>query len=89
MQKLQQLKESITEILSIENFTERVNLLNEIREHIHELSPFKQEPVDYVKWILTDEIVANDYNPNKVAPPEMELLEISDKKANKLPKILK
>lgn len=56
---------------------ERVRLINEIREKIHELSPFKNEPVDFVKWVKNENVVANDYNPNKVAPPEMQLLEVS------------
>lgn len=34
-------------------------------------------PVYNVKSIPVDEVFANDYNPNRVAPPEMELLEIS------------
>jgi len=59
------------------NLKDKVNFINEIRLMIHENSPFKGEPVDYVKWVITDKVVANDYNPNKVAPPEMELLEIS------------
>ena len=56
---------------------ERVEFINELRFKIHELSPFKNEPVDYVKWEYSDNVVSNDYNPNKVAPPEMELLEVS------------
>jgi ParB-like chromosome segregation protein Spo0J len=36
-----------------------------------------KSPVYNVKGIHIDKIQANDYNPNKVAPPEMELLEIS------------
>lgn len=55
----------------------KVTLLNDIREHLHNLSPFVNEPVDYVKWVKSENVVANDYNPNKVAPPEMELLEVS------------
>lgn len=51
--------------------------LNEIRERLHSVSPFKDEPVDFVKWVRADDVVANDYNPNKVAPPEMQLLEVS------------
>lgn len=54
-----------------------VSQLNYIRYKLHEISPFKNEPVDYVKWVKNDEVTANDYNPNKVAPPEMELLELS------------
>ena len=34
-------------------------------------------PVYNVKRIHIDKIQANDYNPNKVAPPEMQLLETS------------
>lgn len=35
------------------------------------------QPVNRVVWLPRDQLVANDYNPNKVAPPEMRLLEIS------------
>ena len=31
-------------------------------------------PVLNVKMVDIDKVIANDYNPNKVAPPEMELL---------------
>jgi ParB-like chromosome segregation protein Spo0J len=41
------------------------------------LSPFKSEPVDCVLWVPADSVQANDYNPNTVAPPEMELLRLS------------
>ena len=34
-------------------------------------------PVLGVKMVDIDKVVANDYNPNKVAPPEMELLKHS------------
>ena len=37
----------------------------------------KQEPVDCVIWVKGETVEANDYNPNKVAPPEMKLLEHS------------
>lgn len=59
------------------NFAQQVEYINELREFIHEWSPFKNEPVDFVKWVPVDNVVQNDYNPNKVAPPEMQLLEIS------------
>lgn len=55
----------------------KVDYLNDLRYKIHLLSPFKNEPIDYVKWEYNENVVANDYNPNKVAPPEMELLEVS------------
>jgi len=37
----------------------------------------KQHPVSFVQWVPTEQIHANDYNPNAVAPPEMALLELS------------
>jgi ParB-like chromosome segregation protein Spo0J len=56
---------------------ERVTAINAIREMIHEVSPFNTEPVDFVKWVKNPQVHANDYNPNSVAPPEMELLKTS------------
>lgn len=56
---------------------ERVATLNEIRRQLHAVSPFSAEPVDFVEWIPAGSVHANDYNPNAVAPPEMELLEVS------------
>jgi ParB-like chromosome segregation protein Spo0J len=56
---------------------ERVNALNEIRQALHERSPFASEPVDCVLWVKSSDVHANDYNPNSVAPPEMELLRLS------------
>ena len=58
-------------------FAERVANLNEIRRLIADLSPFVGEPVDFVEWVPADSVEANDYNPNSVAPPEMELLRLS------------
>lgn len=55
----------------------KIDLINEVKLKLHEVSPFKNEPVDCVIWVRNEQIKANDYNPNKVAPPEMELLEIS------------
>lgn len=56
---------------------EKVELINKVRELLHEISPFKDEPVDFVRWIKNPLVHANDYNPNSVAPPEMELLRLS------------
>lgn len=55
----------------------RVQAVNEIRASLLPYSPFKEEPVDYVKWVPMLAVEANDYNPNSVAPPEMELLRLS------------
>jgi ParB-like chromosome segregation protein Spo0J len=51
--------------------------LNYVRARLHDASPFAGHPVDLVQWVPVDNVVANDYNPNSVAPPEMELLRLS------------
>lgn len=56
---------------------DRVREVNAIRRTINQLSPFAQHPVDFVEWVPLGQVVANDYNPNSVAPPEMELLRLS------------
>ena len=56
---------------------ERITAINDVRESLHKISPFKSEPVDFVKWVPSETVRANDYNPNSVAPPEMELLRLS------------
>ncbi|CAH1521306.1 IbrB-like domain-containing protein [Vibrio owensii] len=35
------------------------------------------QPISKVTWLPRDELKPNGYNPNKVAPPELELLKIS------------
>jgi len=57
--------------------SEKVLALNAVRAELHKVSPFKNEPVDCVRWVPSDFVSANDYNPNSVAPPEMELLRVS------------
>jgi ParB-like chromosome segregation protein Spo0J len=67
----------VNHIKSIDDLHEKIDLINQTRQYLHDISPFKNEPVDFVKWIKSESIIANDYNPNKVAPPEMQLLEVS------------
>jgi ParB-like chromosome segregation protein Spo0J len=57
--------------------SEQVAFMNGVRQAIHETGPFAGEPVDFVEWVPAAEVTANDYNPNAVAPPEMELLRLS------------
>lgn len=56
---------------------DRIEAINQIRLALHEVSPFRAEPVDCVLWVRSETVDANDYNPNSVAPPEMRLLERS------------
>lgn len=71
------LDEPIREWLTVDDLDTRVERVNHLRELIAELSPFGDEPVDNVQWVKADTVSANDYNPNSVAPPEMELLRLS------------
>lgn len=71
------LKELKNEINNLD-IEEKVETLNKVRETLREVSPF-EEPVDLVKWVKSDLVEANDYNPNKVASPEMKLLHTSIK----------
>lgn len=74
---LQSVDQLIEHKLSSLSFHSKVMALNTIREKLHAVSPFKDEPVDCVLWVHQDHVTANDYNPNAVAPPEMKLLETS------------
>ena len=56
---------------------EKINAINDLKSKLHEISPFKNEPVDLILWVKNEEVISNDYNPNNVAPPEMELLKTS------------
>src|SRR5215217_5581929 len=77
MAKLDDLVSEIISELSKLSHPDLVENLNNVREKLHDISPFKNEPVDFVKWIPMSSVKANDYNPNSVAPPEMQLLEVS------------
>ncbi|MEU3978369.1 IbrB-like domain-containing protein [Streptomyces bacillaris] len=57
--------------------TERINTVNLLRLALREHSPLKDQPVDCVIWVEADEVAGNEYNPNHVADPEMELLGLS------------
>jgi len=67
---LMKLKE---EIEKIEDVDEKIDTINEIKINLHEVSPIS-DPVDCVIWVPANKVQANEYNPNKVANPEMKLL---------------
>lgn len=71
--------ESVCAMLETLPLDDKVAMLNQIRERLHQVSPFKDEPVDLVLWVENSQVHGNDYNPNSVAPPEMRLLERSIK----------
>jgi len=75
---LQEIRIEICEhLLKITDLESKVDAINSLRQIIHHCSPFANEPVDYVEWVKSDIVQANVYNPNSVAPPEMELLRVS------------
>ena len=54
-----------------------IEAINSLKQCLHAVSPFRNEPVDCVLWVPSEDVEANDYNPNTVAPPEMRLLQHS------------
>lgn len=56
---------------------DRIEAINQIKLSLRKYSPMGKEPIDCVLWVKAKQVQANDYNPNKVAPPEMKLLEVS------------
>lgn len=70
-------EEILAKLNSIEDLSGKVEFINDIKLMLHENGPFKNEPVDCVLWVQNENVIANDYNPNSVAPPEMELLALS------------
>ncbi|MVT07720.1 ParB N-terminal domain-containing protein [Chitinophaga tropicalis] len=58
----------------IEDDDQKIDTLNQVRKQLHEVSPLKHHPVDFVEWVKSETVEANDYNPNHVAAPEERLL---------------
>lgn len=48
--------------------------INQINRLLSSFSPFKSEPINCIQWVSINDVSANDYNPNQVAPPEIRLL---------------
>lgn len=47
----QHLKQELTHFLASLPEDERVEAINEFRQAIHKVSPFREEPVDCVLWV--------------------------------------
>lgn len=62
------------EIEQVDNINEKIDLLNEIKLSLKEVSPLKNHPTDFVVWKKSESIETQKQNPNFVAPPELELL---------------
>lgn len=69
----------IENILKDMPFDEKVKVFNEITQELYDWLGC-QHPALNVQLVRADQIAGNDYNPNKVAPPEMKLLKLSIRK---------
>jgi ParB-like chromosome segregation protein Spo0J len=67
----------IIALIKTMNEHDKIQEINKIKLALHQVSPMQSEPVDCVIWVKNTTVNANDYNPNSVAPPEMELLRTS------------
>ena len=70
--------EKLIEYLQALSDDERIDEINKLQQRIFDIHPIKQ-PVSAVKWVPSEQVVANSWNPNSVAPPEMRLLYTSIK----------
>lgn len=69
----------IKELLKDMPFDEKVKVFNEVTQELYDWLGV-QHPTLNVHLVPAQKVIGNDYNPNKVAPPEMKLLKLSIKK---------
>lgn len=74
--------EQLIELIDIyfsdtESNDKKIQALNQLKCCLHKHSPFNADPVDCVMWVKSETVVANDYNPNVMAPAEKRLLKHS------------
>ena len=74
---MQELLSSLMEEITKMPLEKQVEAINTVKSSLKKISPFTVEPVECVQWVKEELVIANDYNPNSVAPPEMELLHTS------------
>ena len=65
---------------------EKVALFNTITQELYDWLGFNH-PTLNVQLVPSDKVIGNDYNPNKVAPPEMKLLKLSIRKVTSVASI--
>lgn len=54
--------------------SQRMVVLNEVRAALHQVSPMRDQPVDFVRWVPATTVRGNAYNPNHADERAMELL---------------
>jgi len=70
---IENIETSLLELVAGLEFKEKNRILNDILGIIHKISDIPH-PVGCVQWVPVEDVQANDYNPNSVAPIEMGLL---------------
>ncbi len=60
----------------IETLTDegKIEYFEGLKSFIHHHSPLNSQPVNNIRWVSVEDVIANDYNPNSVASTEMHLL---------------
>lgn len=66
----------IEHLLKASSFDEKVKIYNQISQELYEWLGV-DHPTLNIQLVPADDVLGNDYNPNKVAPPEMKLLKLS------------
>jgi len=74
---LKGLIETIKDKIKDLDLREKIKILNYIRKELSKVSPQRNHPCDCIIWVESKKVQANEYNPNKVAYPEMKLLKHS------------
>lgn len=64
-------------VRQVEASSDRAAAVEVLRAALRAVSPQRAQPIDDVRWVPVEDVEANDYNPNAVAPNEMKLLHTS------------
>ena len=56
----QRLTQDLTQFLASLPEDDRINAINEIRMAIHQVSPFREEPVDCVLWVKNSQLMPKE-----------------------------
>lgn len=68
------LLDTLTELIDALPLHEKIATLNRVRGALHEISPFRAEPVDCILWLPQSDVAANEWNPNSVPGVEFAAL---------------
>lgn len=77
--ELELISSTLDNYLSKLDGNELIVVINKLKTILANRSPFKFNPIEKVQWVRHNELIPNDYNPNKMALTERKLLEVSIK----------